>query len=94
MAGEGWGEGISQHPSHQALLWFALWQCAHSLYRSTLSMQISGVHGISSIIDNFDRFTVSVALHWVLAARTATTRSPCEPARYVLRSCQGIFLAG
>ena len=44
MAGEGWGEGLPQHPPHQALLWFALRLCAHSLYRSTPSKQASGVH--------------------------------------------------
>ena len=44
MAGEGWGEGVPQHPTHQALRWFAFWQCVHSLYRSTPSKQASGVH--------------------------------------------------
>ena len=44
MAGEGWGEGIPQHPTHQALRWCALWQCVYSLYRSTPSKQVSGVH--------------------------------------------------
>ena len=75
------------HPPHQALLQCALRQAAYSLYRSTPSMQTSGVHRISPIIDNFDRFTTSVALNGVLAARTTTTRSPREPFRYVLRSC-------
>ena len=74
------------HPTHQALLWSALWQCANSLYRSTSSMQASGVHGIRPIIGNFDRFTASAALNSVFAASTTTTSSQQEPARYVLRS--------
>ena len=45
IAGEGWGEGIPQHPTHQALRWCALRQCVYSLYRSTPSKQDSGVHG-------------------------------------------------
>ena len=44
IAGEGWGEGIPRHPTHQALLWCALRQPTRSLYRSTPSMQHSGVH--------------------------------------------------
>ena len=44
IAGEGWGEGVAQHSTHQALLWCALRQADHSLYRSTLSKQDSGLH--------------------------------------------------
>ena len=42
IAGEGWGEGIAQH---QLIRWFALLQPIYSLYRSTPSKQVNGVHG-------------------------------------------------
>ena len=79
----GWGEGVAQHPTHQALLWCALRQLAHSLYRSTPSMQASGVHRISPTIG---QFSASAAQSGVIAARTTTTRSPRETKRYILRS--------
>ena len=85
------GVRVSPVPTLQALRWFALRQAAHSLYRSTPSKQASGVHRINPIIDGF---TASAALNSVFAARTPTTRSRREPARYALRSGLVIFSHG
>ena len=56
IAGEGWGEGIPQHSTHQALWWFVLWQCVYSLYRSTPFKQGSGVHRVTPIFCRAVRF--------------------------------------